>query len=44
MQQMRNAARGHDLVLWYSFFDIMRSDRPEAQWEQLIAASPAGRG
>jgi hypothetical protein len=39
MRTMRTLAGGHDLVLWYSFFDIERSDQPELHWADLVSAS-----
>ncbi len=44
LREMRNLAidRGNpELLLWYSYFDIMRSDDPRGHWQDLVAAAGA---
>lgn len=39
LRAMRNAAIRHadpSLILWYSYQDILRSDRPRRRWQQLV--------
>jgi hypothetical protein len=46
MLAMRDAVLAHPtprLVLWYSYFDLMRSDNPTQHWADLIAAVNQGR-
>jgi hypothetical protein len=46
MLAMRNAVLSHPtprLILWYSYFDVMRSDNPALRWTNLTAAVNAGR-
>ncbi len=48
LRAMRNAAIHHarpTMILWYSFQDILRSDRPSHRWRALVnAASSPMRG
>lgn len=42
LRAMRDAAiRNADpsLILWYSYQDILRSDRPRMRWQQLVRAA-----
>jgi hypothetical protein len=44
LRKMRNLAIGRgspQLLLWYSYFDIMRSDDPQGHWRDLVAAAGA---
>jgi hypothetical protein len=43
MRAMRAMTAGHDLVLWYSFFDVARSDEPALHWADLVAAAAGSR-
>jgi hypothetical protein len=46
MLAMRNAVLSHPtprLILWYSYFDVLRSDNPALRWTNLTAAVNAGR-
>lgn len=42
MRQMRDLALQYvhpQFILWYSFYDIFRSDNPSAHWKDLLAAA-----
>jgi hypothetical protein len=44
MQQMRYLALRYShprLILWYSYFDILRSGNPSGHWADLVAAANA---
>ncbi len=44
MQQMRTLTLQNShphLILWYSYFDILRSDNPARHWADLVAAANA---
>lgn len=46
MLAMRDAVLAHptpQVVLWYSYFDLVRSDNYAQHWADLVAASNAGR-
>lgn len=44
MEQMRNLAlqNGHlQMILWYSYYNILRSDNPTQHWHDLVTAANA---
>jgi hypothetical protein len=44
LQEMRDLANDHaspQLLLWYRYLDIMRSDDPQGHWHDLVAAAGA---
>jgi hypothetical protein len=46
MLAMRDAVLAHPtprVVLWYSYFDLLRSDNPTQRWADLLAAVNQGR-
>src|SRR5262249_24609270 len=46
MLAMRDAVLAHPtprVVLWYSYFDLLRSDNPTQHWADLLAAVNQGR-
>jgi hypothetical protein len=42
MLQLALANSRPQLVLWYSYFDIARSDNPSGHWADLVAAAGLG--